>query len=511
MNASLLTISAPPAGRSPMFVLSAAGFIATSTSGASPGVWISVELKLIWNPLTPGSEPAGARISAGKSGQGADVVAEDGGGPGELGPGQLHAVAGIAGEADRDPLELLGRELGLPGGRHAPSGSFMRWCGRGGRLSSSSGNDSARYLMMSFWRTTPTRWPDVVDERHVAVAAGLHELDRVADRLVEVERARLGGHSDLDRLVEVDVAADDAAEDVALGQHAEEAAVGVADEHRIAGPGALDRAQAIGEAGARRDGHGVAAAEHAQSLVGQGWDATGDHAFGEVGHARSVDRPCARWLRAGSLATHGSTVGRGHRPGGDLGGRLRIGLDPCRADLLDRRRLADARELAVPDRGRPRLAVGPGLAGSAGRVARDDARRQVAVALALGALFVGNAGTYYAGLETVPAALAGVVVYTYPVMVAVLSLRFATRLPGPRPWIAAGLAVAGSALALGGIDVAAAPPVSGLVLVFASAVIYSVWIILSARLSGERRDRLASESSADGSPSRPAMPRSRRP
>ena len=33
VNASLLTISAPPAGSSPTFVLSAAGFIATSTSG----------------------------------------------------------------------------------------------------------------------------------------------------------------------------------------------------------------------------------------------------------------------------------------------------------------------------------------------------------------------------------------------------------------------------------------------------------------------------------------------
>ena len=52
-----------------MFVLSAAGFIATRTSGSSPGVWMSVELKLIWKPLTPGSEPAGARISAGKSGR----------------------------------------------------------------------------------------------------------------------------------------------------------------------------------------------------------------------------------------------------------------------------------------------------------------------------------------------------------------------------------------------------------------------------------------------------------
>ena len=51
-----------------MFVLSAAGFIATRTSGWSPGVWMSLDEKLIWKPDTPGSEPAGARISAGKSG-----------------------------------------------------------------------------------------------------------------------------------------------------------------------------------------------------------------------------------------------------------------------------------------------------------------------------------------------------------------------------------------------------------------------------------------------------------
>ena len=65
VNASLLTISAPPAGSSPTLVLSAAGFIATRTSGASPGVWMSDAEKLIWKPDTPGSEPAGARISAG--------------------------------------------------------------------------------------------------------------------------------------------------------------------------------------------------------------------------------------------------------------------------------------------------------------------------------------------------------------------------------------------------------------------------------------------------------------
>jgi len=147
-----------------------------------------------------------------------------------------------------------------------------------------------------------------------------------------------------------------------------------------------------------------------------------------------------------------------------------------------------------------RFLIGAGLAWvwvaiSPGRRAavRRLSRRQIAVTIALGALFTGNSGTYYAALETVPAALAGVLVYTYPVIVAVLSIRFATRLPGRRPWIALALAIAGVVLALGGIDVATAPPIGGLILVVASSVIYSVWIIASARLSGERRDRLGDD------------------
>ena len=68
MKASLLTISVPPLGRSLRFVFSAAGFMATSTFGWSPGVKMSWSAKWTWKPETPGSEPAGARISAGKSG-----------------------------------------------------------------------------------------------------------------------------------------------------------------------------------------------------------------------------------------------------------------------------------------------------------------------------------------------------------------------------------------------------------------------------------------------------------
>ena len=116
-------------------------------------------------------------------------------------------------------------------------------------------------------------------------------------------------------------------------------------------------------------------------------------------------------------------------------------------------RLADAPVVAVPDRGEPRLAVGRGVA-VASRVGPGGCRRrQLAVTLALGAVSPGMPGTYYAGIETIPAALAGVLVYIYPVFVAILSLRFATRLPGRRPWFALLLAVIGVVLALGGISV----------------------------------------------------------
>ena len=57
-----------PCGRSVAFARSAAGFIATSTSGASPGVMMSWSAKWSWKDETPGMVPAGARISAGKLG-----------------------------------------------------------------------------------------------------------------------------------------------------------------------------------------------------------------------------------------------------------------------------------------------------------------------------------------------------------------------------------------------------------------------------------------------------------
>jgi drug/metabolite transporter (DMT)-like permease len=115
-------------------------------------------------------------------------------------------------------------------------------------------------------------------------------------------------------------------------------------------------------------------------------------------------------------------------------------------------------------------------------------RRAILVAVALGVLYTGNSGTYYAGLETVPVSLAALIVYIYPAVVAVLSLRYGRRLEGRRAWFALALALFGVALALGGIPDDALPPIGGLVLIVVSPLIYSVWIVLSARLAGERRE-----------------------
>ena len=88
-----------------MFAFSAAGFIATSTFGVSPGVTMSWSEMCTWNDETPAIVPAGARISAGKFGQGREVVAERGAELGEAVAHQLHAVARVACEPDHDPVE----------------------------------------------------------------------------------------------------------------------------------------------------------------------------------------------------------------------------------------------------------------------------------------------------------------------------------------------------------------------------------------------------------------------
>src|SRR4029078_11823924 len=98
--------------------------------------------------------------------------------------------------------------------------------------------------------------------------------------------------------------------------------------------------------------------------------------------------------------------------------------------------------------------------------------RALAVAVALGVLYTCNASTYFAGLETVSASLAALIVYIYPALVAVISLRMGQPLRGGVAWAALGLALAGVVLAVGSPSTATnAPSTSGLLLIIASPVI----------------------------------------
>ena len=121
------------------------------------------------------------------------------------------------------------------------------------------------------------------------------------------------------------------------------------------------------------------------------------------------------------------------------------------------------------------------------RALRLLSRRRVLTLLALGVFYMANTGAYFAGLETVPASLSALIVYLYPSIVAVLSIRFAHRLHGRRAWFALALATGGVALAVGGIDASHPVPLHGLLLMISSPIVYAVWIILAARFSGERR------------------------
>jgi drug/metabolite transporter (DMT)-like permease len=134
------------------------------------------------------------------------------------------------------------------------------------------------------------------------------------------------------------------------------------------------------------------------------------------------------------------------------------------------------------------------------RALRQLSRRRVLTLVALGIFYMGNTGTYFAALETVPASLSALIVYIYPSIVAVLSIRFAHRLHGRRAWFALGLATAGVALAVGGIDASKPVPLGGLILMISSPIIYAVWIILAARFSGERRRTTTTDDDGPGAP-----------
>ncbi len=130
-------------------------------------------------------------------------------------------------------------------------------------------------------------------------------------------------------------------------------------------------------------------------------------------------------------------------------------------------------------------------------------RRRVFALFGLGLVFLGNAATYYGALQYISASLSALVIYIYPAIVAVLSIRWGHGLQGRRPWIALAVVTTGVILTIGGIQTQAKP--IGIALIVISPILYSIYIVLTARFAGERRGETAEARSGATSVTRPAV------
>jgi drug/metabolite transporter (DMT)-like permease len=98
---------------------------------------------------------------------------------------------------------------------------------------------------------------------------------------------------------------------------------------------------------------------------------------------------------------------------------------------------------------------------------------------AIGGVFVVNALLYFRALELIPASTAAVLVYTYPVIVTILSGVLGLEAFTVRGLIAAVMAFTGCALTAGTVE-GGGP---GVLLVLCSAFIYAVYMLLGSRFA----------------------------
>jgi drug/metabolite transporter (DMT)-like permease len=100
----------------------------------------------------------------------------------------------------------------------------------------------------------------------------------------------------------------------------------------------------------------------------------------------------------------------------------------------------------------------------------------------LGAIFVGNAYCYFTALQTVPASLLSLVLYTYPVIVTLLSAAAGQEALRARSLVAGAMAFAGCGLAAFA-GAASGGSWLGIGMAFGSASIYSIYIVLSGHFA----------------------------
>lgn len=103
---------------------------------------------------------------------------------------------------------------------------------------------------------------------------------------------------------------------------------------------------------------------------------------------------------------------------------------------------------------------------------------------AVGSVFVGNAFTYFTALQHTPAAVASLLLYSYPVMVTLLAPLFGLERLRLRGVLAALLAFAGCALTAAGASLSGVSA-KGVVFTLLSALIYALYVVISSRFASD--------------------------
>jgi drug/metabolite transporter (DMT)-like permease len=116
-------------------------------------------------------------------------------------------------------------------------------------------------------------------------------------------------------------------------------------------------------------------------------------------------------------------------------------------------------------------------------------RRTSARLLFTGATFILTASVYYAAIERIPTSLEALLMYAYPAVVAVLSMRLGYPFRGRLAWGSLAVVLVGAVLTIGGIE--AGVDQLGIAVGAFSPLAYAIYIILAAWMAGERPGQTA--------------------
>ena len=116
-------------------------------------------------------------------------------------------------------------------------------------------------------------------------------------------------------------------------------------------------------------------------------------------------------------------------------------------------------------------------------------RRTTGRLLFTGATFVLTASVYYFAVERIPTSLEALLMYAYPAVVAVLSMRLGYPFRGKLAWGSLAVVLVGAVLTIGGIE--AGVDQLGVAIGALSPLAYAMYIILAAWMAGERPGQTA--------------------